>query len=500
MRTFDPVAKIAAQDEAVYSAIATEMARNGNWLTPHFLGRYALFKPPFLYWTSGLSAKLLGISNFSLRLPSLIAGALLITIGFAWVRTAGLLPALIAGLLLLSNPLLQTVSRLNLTDATLALLLALAAWRLKSDPQLATSRSRWIFAAISAAAIMTKAVAGGLCLLLLLSFFLLARADFRPAFSRVLQVFFYTALLAAPWHLYQLAVHPHWFWAEYVVDEHFRSALNPLGQTSDENQVWFYLRRWWLMDPVLLVAFLLGLPGFLFALRKRANAETVVLACWVGVVAAAVLLFSYRNLAYLLPGLVPVAIIAASCRLFHRRTVAGLALALLCAGFVWRTQQADETWGLSFPVEASAPSAGPLQRYAALHRPNRLIIVFPEDQFYSATLELPRVSYAFIDDGRTRQQPAMDFRHLGITVNVAEFLALARWTPDFRTRLREFDLDSDAPIATVIELRGEQELSRLVANSPASDFYLPSRLLQQIQTTHTATPVEEARGFLLSAR
>jgi hypothetical protein len=496
----DPVARIAAQDEAVYSAIATDMACNGTWLTPRFLGRYALFKPPLLYWISGLSAKLLGVSNFSLRLPSLLAGALLITIAIAWLRTAGLLPALIAGLLLLSNPLLQTLSRLNLTDATLALLLALAAWRLKSDPRLSTSRSRWIFAAISAAAIMTKAVAGGLSLLLLLSFFLLARADFRPAFRSILQVFGYTALLAAPWHLYQFAVHPHWFWAEYVVDEHFRSALNPLGQTSDENQVWFYVRRWWLMDPVLLIAFLIGLPGFLIALRKRASAETVVLACWVGVVAAAVLLFSYRNVAYFLPALVPAAIIAASCRLFYRRTAAALVLALLCIGFAWRTQQPEKTWGLPFPVEASAPSARPLQQYAALHRPNRLIIVFPEDQFYSAMLGLPRVSYAFIDDGRTRQQPAMDFRYLGITVTVPEFLALAHWMPEFRARLREFDFNSDEPVATVIELRGEQDLSGLIANSPESDFYLPERLLKQIQTTHSATPLEEGRGFLLSNR
>src|SRR5689334_14514034 len=58
----DPVGRVAAQDEALYANSSIRLAREGGWLTPKFMGRYALYKPPLLAWTSGISARLLGIS------------------------------------------------------------------------------------------------------------------------------------------------------------------------------------------------------------------------------------------------------------------------------------------------------------------------------------------------------------------------------------------------------------------------------------------------------
>src|SRR5665647_1151359 len=48
----DPIGKITAQDEALYAHSAIAMARNGDWLTPRFMGRYALYKPPLLVWAA----------------------------------------------------------------------------------------------------------------------------------------------------------------------------------------------------------------------------------------------------------------------------------------------------------------------------------------------------------------------------------------------------------------------------------------------------------------
>ena len=53
----DPIGKITAQDEALYANSAIRMARQGNWLTPMFMGRLALYKPPLLMWAAGLSAR-----------------------------------------------------------------------------------------------------------------------------------------------------------------------------------------------------------------------------------------------------------------------------------------------------------------------------------------------------------------------------------------------------------------------------------------------------------
>ena len=58
----DPIGKITAQDEALYSHSAIHMATVGGWLTPMFMGRYALYKPPMLLWLAGLSARIAGVT------------------------------------------------------------------------------------------------------------------------------------------------------------------------------------------------------------------------------------------------------------------------------------------------------------------------------------------------------------------------------------------------------------------------------------------------------
>jgi len=44
----DPVGHITAQDEALYAHSAIMMATRGDWLTPHIMGRFGLYKPPLL--------------------------------------------------------------------------------------------------------------------------------------------------------------------------------------------------------------------------------------------------------------------------------------------------------------------------------------------------------------------------------------------------------------------------------------------------------------------
>ncbi|HWC95463.1 MAG TPA: phospholipid carrier-dependent glycosyltransferase, partial [Candidatus Sulfopaludibacter sp.] len=65
----DPISSITTQDEALYSNSAIGMALHGDWLTPKFMGRLALYKPPLLIWVSAASARILGISRLALRLP-----------------------------------------------------------------------------------------------------------------------------------------------------------------------------------------------------------------------------------------------------------------------------------------------------------------------------------------------------------------------------------------------------------------------------------------------
>src|ERR1700730_10535779 len=85
----DSVKHLGAQDEAVYTREAIHMATRGNWMTMTYLDRFVLFKPPLLMWLSGLSAKVLGIDPFALRLPSLIFGSLACLFAFLMSRRGG---------------------------------------------------------------------------------------------------------------------------------------------------------------------------------------------------------------------------------------------------------------------------------------------------------------------------------------------------------------------------------------------------------------------------
>src|SRR6478735_6604758 len=80
----DPISKITAQDEALYGHSAIAMAREGDWLTPRFMGRFALYKPPMLVWAASSSSKLLGVSRISLRLPVAIFSSLALGLIFLW--------------------------------------------------------------------------------------------------------------------------------------------------------------------------------------------------------------------------------------------------------------------------------------------------------------------------------------------------------------------------------------------------------------------------------
>ena len=71
----DPVSRIASQDEAVYGREAIEMAAQGNYLTPTYLGRYVLNKPPLMQLLSAISVRMFGVSAWSVRFPSLLAAA-----------------------------------------------------------------------------------------------------------------------------------------------------------------------------------------------------------------------------------------------------------------------------------------------------------------------------------------------------------------------------------------------------------------------------------------
>jgi 4-amino-4-deoxy-L-arabinose transferase-like glycosyltransferase len=493
----DPVSHISAQDEAVYLREAIEMVVSGHWATPTYLGRYALNKPPLMQWLAAASMKMFGISAWAGRLPLLLAAALIVALVFALVwRVHSLAAAAGAALLLASSHLYYVFARLCMTDMLLTLWVVGALFVIMSDPALRRNASVLAFGACVGAGLMTKGAAGLLPLVALGLYWLLAGREMRPPLLRAAGVLATAAAVALPWHLYQAFVHPHWFFAEYVLMQHLSVGVTAPPQYSSENHLVFYARRMCLIDPVITIAAALSLPVAMRRWRK----QPAVLA-WLAALILALFGFRYRSGYYLLP-LIPVLAVLSGILLDALRPRARtLGLALVATCMVIKLVSGSPLWGLPAGIASQLPVARGLQEYCAQHRGNGLIVVGLDDQFYASDLPVARVRYCLLAPGGTPSaRPPMDFERLGIVVSVAQFNELSRWLPNFRTELERFDMPSDAAVATVVLANNGREVAALIATHPELDFLIGRSLLRGLDV---ASPhrIEEAGGdhvFLLA--
>jgi len=449
----DPIGQIRAQDEAVYSHTAIRMATEGDWLTPFFLDRFALYKPPLFYWLTAAMVKLFGVSVVNLRLGSMLAAAAMV----AWLAwRAKTWPASLALLTLAGNEYLARLAGLALTDVVLTALILFALDILRRDEQMSRIASVVSFGALTGFAILTKGIAGFLPLIALGAYFVICLAQRQPlpAWRSLLTMLGVACAVAAPWHLYQWAVHPRWFLAEYVGVEILRYGLGAPPQTSTESTAMFYGWRFFQLEPALAC---LGLAALV---RLRPAVPLAIVAT----VVAAVFGYQYRNLSYWLP-LIPafaMAIGEALDRWPRWAWVAPVAfLSLLTPS------------GLRRSADPPLPAVAALRLYCEERRGNDLYILGTPDEFHATLLPLGgRVRYVFIAPKPEYGTAALDFHALGITRTVEE--ELTDITP--REDVRAWGLPDRRSLGTVILARDTIDLRRLMAARPMADFYLPDEL------------------------
>jgi hypothetical protein len=496
----DPVSNAHAQDETTYASSAVGLATGSGWMTPKVLGRFYLVKPPLLIWLSALSMRTLGISRFALRFPVLIAGALATLILFLWwERRYSRWVAITVVLLAVSNPLWHTFSRICYTDMLLALAIIGALWVFDRDPALSERRSAVGFGAFLALGLMAKNVAGLLPVAVVVLTYLLVRA--RPPFVGLLKSCAVAAALVAPWHIYQIISHPLWFWTDYVKIQLLEFGLKPPVQPSPDGPVWFYVRRFLLTDPLLALLGVASLPFLLRAVRAGKR-EAALLLSWALVAGGALLVFHYRNLPYMLYAIPPVCIMAAvyvTPQLSRQPKLMPAVLALL---FCVKVFSGSPTWGLSFGSTAAVSSAKWFRWYAEQRRPNELIAVNSDDEFYATALPIAKIHYCYLDPTQLTRRYAPHYAYLGITVSTDQFENLEQWQPQFRERLLGWGLRSDAPIATNIIAATVEEIVRLVEKHAESDFYLPANIVGQMPpdviSTRRTVHLSSDRCFLLA--
>lgn len=114
-------------DEPRYAEVAREMTESNDWITPRFNYTEFLEKPVLFYWLVAYSYKLFGISEFSARLPSVLASTGTIVLVFLFgVHLWNLQTGFVSALLLLTCAEYVMFSRAAVIDMTLTVFLTLA--------------------------------------------------------------------------------------------------------------------------------------------------------------------------------------------------------------------------------------------------------------------------------------------------------------------------------------------------------------------------------------
>lgn len=455
---------VTAQDEAVYSHAAIRMAETGDWSTPYFLDRMFLYKPPLLYWLSGLAVKLFGVSAWALRLPSILAAALTAALVFAWVRVeGGWVRAGMAAAFLLASPLFLELGRRNMTDALITLTIVAAVWLAARDEQLEQGATLAGLAACVALGILSKSIAGLVPVFIIGAMWLAAskRAPlWRIALAATLGV-----LAALPWFVYQWEAHRRWFEAEFIGVELLAYGAMAPPQTNEEWALFFYPRRLWSAGPGLCVAMLAGIAGLEAKLRARRGGSALAIAAALIMMSAAIVAYQYHNATYLLP-LLPLMAIAGG--IWAPAWGLAVAPAAALAAFLYSGSHAP-------PPHPGGPLFELATHYCEMKRGNDLIVVDIKDDFSVSNLPLAKLRYAIRGAARPTGGFTLDFRSMGVVLPSDEFNKLAEAEPRYAPRLREWGLAGSGAFARVIGWEEFDDLLKLIAANPNRDFLIPLR-------------------------
>ena len=140
-------------DEGRYAVCARTAIDQGHWVIPYYNGHPRVVKPPLMVWLVAASSLALNhgqVTEWTARLPSVVAAILTVLVTFMLARILGLEPwmAFLAGLVLLTSHLFCKQGRLAITDMVLLFFLtsSFLCFALGHGIGMSTPNRRWFMA------------------------------------------------------------------------------------------------------------------------------------------------------------------------------------------------------------------------------------------------------------------------------------------------------------------------------------------------------------------
>jgi 4-amino-4-deoxy-L-arabinose transferase-like glycosyltransferase len=252
--------------DSTHAEAAREMVVTGDYVTLHVNGVRYLEKAPLPYWLVAFSYKVLGVDEFSTRLPMVLSVMLLGVVALCWGRRAfGERTGIYAGLFVYTCAGVYLFTRVLIPEVLLSLLIAAALYLFLTALEPEAGAWRWYAGyAMMALGVLTKGLIAlafpcGAAL-----FFLLVTGEWRRwrEFRLISGLALFLAI-AAPWHILAglrnpgTAEHHGFFWF-YFVNEHF---LRFLGKRYPRDYNKLPATLYWTLHLVWLFPWSLYLPA-----------------------------------------------------------------------------------------------------------------------------------------------------------------------------------------------------------------------------------------------
>ncbi len=297
-------------DEGRNAEVAREMVVRGDFITPHLNGLPYLDKPVLFFAVAGAAIGTLGATEFAARLPSLLFTLATVLVVFLYTRRRfNRDTALLAGLVLITSPLVVAFSRFVIFDATMMFWVTAAVVSFHLGWQ--ADGRRWGMLGWCAAglAVLTKGPVGlVLPLLIALAEGFLCGYPRRRLFQPLGMLLF--VLITLPWFLAVTANLPEFPHYAFVRETFERVATDKLKRTGPVYYILVFLVVGSLPWFAALIAAWRHYPQIWRERMLAARNEAFLLA-WILVPLVFFTLSQSKRPGYILPALPAVAILGA---------------------------------------------------------------------------------------------------------------------------------------------------------------------------------------------
>ncbi len=290
-------------DEGRYAEIAREIFLLHDWLIPHLNLSPYLEKPPLVYWLTALSFKALGATELAARLPSAASALGGLFLAY-WLGRSLWGPALafLGATVLATCSGYVVLGRLLTLDMTFSFLLNLAI----ALGYLALSRERrelwpWAYGALGLAVLAKGPVALVLAGLIWGIWVLIQRRSWRSLLQP--RSWLILAVLVLPWFAYVQWRYPDFF-RYFILEHHFGRFLTPAIHPEP-----FYYYGPVLLGLLLPWSWLLPWVLFSRGAGRDRDPDKIFLLVWAAVVLIFFSLSRGKLAPYILPALLPLALI-----------------------------------------------------------------------------------------------------------------------------------------------------------------------------------------------